>query len=147
MISVHLESGSKKKADKASGASKASGAAASSSPAPSSVRGKKGGRAAKGKKAKKTKFNSAILSDVEDDDDDELVSGLRHEAERLQAEGAGPAATNGPRSPATSSPAPTASPAAQAPMSPAGTDGAESDGVVTNQPTKRRRVVVDSDEE
>lgn len=150
MISVHLEAGSKKKKKQANGSS----VAASSSPAgPSKSRGNgskagKGNGKGKGKKAKKTKFDAEQLSDLDDAEDDDLISRIRQgpgaeQSGRTRAgtehslgEGASPRPSNAesPSSPAAIG----ISSAARA------VDDSDDDAP---QPSKRRRLVVDSDEE
>lgn len=154
MISVHLDAGSKKKKKQAKGSS----AAASSSPAaPSKSRGKgskagKGQGNGKGKKAKKTKFDAEQLSDLDDAEDDDLISRIRQgpgaeQSTRARAgsehslgEGASPRPSNA-ESPGASNSSPAAIGSGSA------IRAVEDSDDDTPQPSKRRRLVVDSDEE
>lgn len=160
-ISVHLDSGSKKRKEpRASGAAGTPSVAASSSPVAGKSRGKKpkAGRAGKGKKAKKTKFDAAILSDLDDEEDNALMDDLREKADRLRgATDADPAAdASSPRAMSTpdaasdqSSPAPPDRSAATAvrSMSSDSDDGDTTAPAAASQPAKRRRVVADSDDD
>ena len=154
MISVHLEPGSKKKKKQANGSS----VAASSSPAgPSRSRGKgskagKGKGKGKGKKAKKTKFDAAQLSDVDDSEDDDLISRIRQGpgAEQSTQARAGSEHSLGEGTSLRPSDAESPGPSNSSPAaigSGSATRAVEDSDDDTPQLSKRRRLVVDSDEE
>jgi hypothetical protein len=148
MVSVHLDAGSKKKKKQAKGSS----VAASSSPAaPSKSRGKgsKAGKGnGKGKKAKKTNFDAEQLSDLDDAEDDDLISRIRQgpgAEQSTQARAGSDHSLGGDASPRPSN--------AESPSSPAAIGSGSATRAVEDsdddmpQPSKRRRLVVDSDEE
>ncbi|GAA5975641.1 hypothetical protein JCM10908_005228 [Rhodotorula pacifica] len=163
MISVHLDAGSKKKKQPRAPAN-GSGAAASSSPANMSKSRSKTGKAkgGKGKKAKKNDFDATILSDVDDDDDD-LINKIRqgpgaersssagitdepmHSVDAAPRDGSPDRHESGSPAASASSPAAVSAPAARVESAAAAqTDSDEED---VPQPSKRRRIVIDSDEE
>ncbi|BGP23540.1 replication fork protection complex subunit Tof1/Swi1 [Rhodotorula toruloides] len=156
-VSVHLESGSKKKKQpKGSTAAATSVRATSpaSSPPPNvPKKGKAGGRK---KTAKKTKFDAEMISDLEYDA--ELVNELRQEVSRHRGradeleEPAGPSlpassstGASGKRAPSASSA--TSSPPATARATVFAGDEDDEEAVGTTQAKKKRRVILDSDDE
>ncbi|GAA5867194.1 hypothetical protein JCM3774_002365 [Rhodotorula dairenensis] len=166
MISVHLETGSKKKKQpkEAAGANGSSMAASSSPAAPTKSRGKGAKSSAvkgKGKRGKKTKFDATILSDVGDDDDDDLINRIR---QGLAAEQSSPAGATQARAQSVGSDGERTSPSSADVDSPRGAGAVSSpdahrssappraiadsdDDADALQASKRRRIVVDSDED
>ncbi|GAA6001966.1 hypothetical protein JCM10207_003015 [Rhodosporidiobolus poonsookiae] len=176
-ISVALNTGTKaaKKGAKAvvvtSNAARASSPGSSSlasSPPPASKRGKGKGKGKKAapkpgqrgkKKAKRTNFDAEIVSDIEGDDDDQLMADLQaYDAARKKAAEAAAAsdgmAVDGPSSsPASSSTLASRKRGASVSSAAAGAgaaeDGDDDDEPVSNavSQAKKRRVIVDSDDE
>ncbi len=154
MISVHLDAGSKKKKKQAN----VSSVAASSSPAaPPKSRGKasKAGERNgknKGKKAKKTKFDAEQLSDLEDADDDDLISRIRQGPGAEQSSRARAGSEHSLGTSASPRPSNVESPGASN-SSPAAIGNSSATRALQDsdddmpQPSKRRRLVVDSDED
>lgn len=109
----------------------------------------------KSKKAKKTKFDATVVSDVDGDDDDDLIDRIRQgpaadqspsvDAVDSAGEGMSPslADVDSPRGAAASSPDVARSSAL--PRAIADSDSDDKDNAP--QPSKRRRVVVDSDDD
>ncbi|BGP30852.1 Topoisomerase 1-associated factor 1 [Rhodotorula toruloides] len=159
-VPVHLENGSKKKKQpKGSAAATSSVRATSpaSSPPPAAPKKGKGKTSGRKKKAKRTKFDSEMVSDLEDDA--YLVDGLRKEADKQRNGADEEEEPAGPTSPASSPTvasrkrAPSASSATSSPPAAAtattGIAGDEDDeeAVGATQYKKKRRVVLDSDDE
>ncbi|BGP38765.1 Topoisomerase 1-associated factor 1 [Rhodotorula kratochvilovae] len=162
-ISTAFDNGTKKKKPaKAPGAPPSSSKRATSpadsldsSPPPAAAKKGKGRR---GKKpAKKTKFNADVVSDL--DDDDELVSKLRGEAEKEKAQRGGDA-MEADDEPAASSPSTSntlasarkrgasVSSTTSAPFAAAGGAMSEDDEPVSAvSQAKKRRVILDSDDD
>ncbi|GAA5935882.1 Tof1p [Sporobolomyces koalae] len=147
-LSAHLGAGTRKKAPE-KGKSASQTASKTQSKKKDAATKARGGKLAK--KAKKTKFESELVSDIEDEDDDRMVEKLRRAAEKEGAEAdeeEDRAATSSPTS-STSTLRKRAASVTSASSAAAldDSDADEAEESAGKSQAKKRRVILDSDDE